>query len=190
ETLLPLLADDSDAALAMANESLQTFQPCFAAALLEGLRRKLGLFTEEEGDATLADDLLKAMAQNQADFTLTFRRLGDAAADAAADTGVRDHFLDPAAFDAWAVRWRERLAHEPQDGAARRAAMHAANPIYIPRNHRVEAVLAAAIEHDDYAPFEEMMTVLAQPFEERPEFAAYAEPPVGDQSGYKTFCGT
>jgi uncharacterized protein YdiU (UPF0061 family) len=68
--------------------------------------------------------------------------------------------------------------------------MHAANPVYIPRNHRVEAVLAAAIEHDDYAPFEEMMTVLAHPFEERPEFAAYAEPPTGDQSGYKTFCGT
>ncbi|MBI3197278.1 MAG: YdiU family protein [Rhodospirillales bacterium] len=190
ETLLPLLADDSDAALAMANESLQTFQPRFAAALLGGLRRKLGLFTEEEGDATLADDLLKAMAANQADFTLTFRRLGDAAADPAADAGVRDHFLDPAAFDAWAVRWRQRLAREPQDGPTRRAAMHAANPIYIPRNHRVEAVLAAAIEHDDYAPFEEMMTVLAHPFDERPEFAAYAEPPTGDQSGYKTFCGT
>jgi uncharacterized protein YdiU (UPF0061 family) len=190
ETLLPLLADDSDAALAMANESLQTFQPRFAAALLEGLRRKLGLFTNEDGDATLADDLLKAMAANQADFTLTFRRLGDAAADPTKDAGVRDHFLDPAAFDAWAVRWRERLAREPQGGAARRAAMHAANPVYIPRNHRVEAVLAAAIEHDDYTPFEEMMTVLAHPFEERPEFAAYAEPPTGDQSGYKTFCGT
>ncbi|OFX03834.1 MAG: hypothetical protein A3D94_21295, partial [Alphaproteobacteria bacterium RIFCSPHIGHO2_12_FULL_66_14] len=73
ETLLPLLADDSDAALAMANESLKTFQPRFAAALLQGLRCKLGLFTEEEGDATLADDLLKAMAANLADFTLTFR---------------------------------------------------------------------------------------------------------------------
>jgi uncharacterized protein YdiU (UPF0061 family) len=68
--------------------------------------------------------------------------------------------------------------------------MHATNPLYIPRNHRVEAVLAAAIERDDYAPFEEMMTVLARPFEERPQFAAYAEPPTDDQSGYKTFCGT
>ena len=190
ETLLPLLADDSEAALAIANEVLATFQPRYAAALLSGLRRKLGLFTEDDGDAALAEDLLKAMAENQADFTLTFRRLGDAAADAAADTGVRDQFLDPAVFDAWAVRWRKRLATEPQDGATRRAAMHATNPIYIPRNHRVEAVLAAAIERDDYAPFEEMMTVLARPFEERPEFKAYAEPPVGDQSGYKTFCGT
>jgi len=190
ETLLPLLADDSDKALAIANEVLATFGPRFGAALIEGLRRKLGLFTADDDDAALAEDLLKAMGANQADFTLTFRRLGDAAADAANDTGVRDQFLDPAAFDAWAVRWRERLAREPQDGATRRAAMHAANPLYIPRNHRVEAVLAAAIERDDYAPFEEMMTVLARPFEERPEFAAYAEPPTDDQSGYKTFCGT
>ncbi len=190
ETLLPLLADDSDAALAQANEALATFQPRYAAALLDGLRRKLGLFTAEEGDAALAEDLLKAMAANRADFTLTFRRLGDAAADAALDSGVRDQFLDPAAFDAWSVRWRERLARERQDGVARRAAMHATNPIYIPRNHRVEAVLAAAIERDDYAPFEELMTVLARPFEERPEFAAYAEPPTDDRSGYKTFCGT
>ncbi|MBX9946267.1 MAG: YdiU family protein [Reyranella sp.] len=190
ETLLPLLDDDSDAALAQANESLATFQPRFAAALLKGLRHKLGLFTEHEGDAGLADDLLKAMAANQADFTLTFRRLGDAAADPAADAAVRDQFLDPAAFDAWAARWRERLTREPQDGPARRAAMHATNPIYIPRNHRVEAVLAAAIERDDYTPFDELMTVLARPFEERPEFAAYALPPTDDQSNYKTFCGT
>jgi uncharacterized protein YdiU (UPF0061 family) len=190
ETLLPLLADTSEGALAVANEVLATFQPLYAAALLAGLRRKLGLFTAEEGDSALAEDLLKAMATNQADFTLTFRRLGDAAADPAQDAGVRDQFLDPAVFDAWAVRWRERLAREPQDGAARCAAMHATNPLYIPRNHRVEAVLAAAIERDDYGPFEELMTVLARPFEERPEFAAYAEPPTDDMSSYKTFCGT
>ncbi len=190
ETLLPLLDDDSDAALAQANEILATFQSRFAGALLAGLRRKLGLFTEDAGDAVLADDLLKAMAANHADFTLTFRRLGDAAADPVHDAGVRDQFLDSAAFDAWAVRWRARLGHESQDGIARRAAMHAVNPLYIPRNHLVEAVLAAAIERDDYAPFEELMAVLARPFDERPGFAAYAEPPVGDQSGYKTFCGT
>ena len=190
ETLLPLLADDSEAALAIANEALATFQPRYAAALLQGLRRKLGLFTAEEGDTVLAEDLLKAMAANQADFTLTFRRLGDAAADPALDSGVRDQFLDPAAFDGWAMRWRERLAREPQDGSARRAAMHATNPVYIPRNHRVEAVLVAAIKRDDSAPFEELMTVLSHPFNERAEFAAYAEPPTDDRSGYKTFCGT
>ncbi len=71
-------------------------------------------------------------------------------------------------FDAWLPRWRERLAHEPRDGAERRAAMHAANPLYIPRNHRVEQALSAAAEHEDYAPFEELLAVLAKPYEERP----------------------
>jgi len=88
------------------------------------------------------------------------------------------------------VRWRERLAREPQDAAARRAAMQSVNPVYIPRNHRVEAVLAAAIERDDYGPFEEFLKVLARPFEERAEFADYAEPAPADQCVYRTFCGT
>ena len=68
--------------------------------------------------------------------------------------------------------------------------MRAVNPAYIPRNHRVEAVIQAAIERDDYGPFEELLTVLAKPYEERPEFAAYAEPPLPDQRVLQTFCGT
>ena len=157
-------------------------------------RGKLGLFTERDGDGALAQDLLNAMAENRADFTLTFRRLSDAAVDvdgrADADRGVRALFADPASFDAWAVRWRQRLAGEPRDGAARQAAMNAINPAYIPRNHRVEAVLSAAIDGDDFGPFEELLAVLAKPYEARREFAAYAEPPEGDQRGYRTFCGT
>jgi len=190
ETLLPLLADDTDAALALANESLGTFQKRYAEALIAGLRRKLGLFTAQEGDAALAQNLLNAMTDGHADFTLTFRRLGDAAADPAADAAVRRLFDKPEAFDLWVSRWRQRLADEPQDGQGRRAAMNAVNPIYIPRNHRVELALAAAIERDDFAPFEELLAVLARPYEERPEFAAYAEPPPPDEQVYRTFCGT
>ena len=191
ETLLPLLAEDSDKALAIANEALGTYRARYVDALTGGLRRKLGLLTEEEGDAALAQDLLNAMTGGLADFTLTFRRLGDAAADPAADAEVRSLFGDkPQAFDGWVPRWRERLSRESQDGASRRAAMNAVNPLYIPRNHRVELALAAAAEREDYAPFEELLTVLAKPFEERPEFAAYTEPPPADQRVYRTFCGT
>jgi uncharacterized protein YdiU (UPF0061 family) len=191
ETLLPLLDEDSNKALAIANEVLGTYRDRYVAALVGGLRRKLGLFTEEEGDSALAQDLLNAMTDGQADFTLTFRRLGDAAADPAHDAEVRGLFKSkPEAFDAWIVRWRERLAREPQDGASRRAAMHAVNPLYIPRNHRVELALAAAAEREDYAPFEELLAVLAKPYEERPGLEAYAEPPLPDQGVYKTFCGT
>ena len=169
----------------IANETLATFQDRYGQALMAGMRRKLGLATEEEGDAALAQDLLNAMAEAGADFTKTFRAL-----DPESDDKVRPSFADPAKYDAWAARWRERLAREPQDAASRRAAMQSVNPVYIPRNHRVEAVLAAAIERDDYGPFEEFLKVLARPFEERAEFADYAEPAPSDQCVYRTFCGT
>src|SRR5229473_959760 len=185
ETLLPLLADNTDAALAIANEALGAFQARYAEALIGGMRRKLGLFAAEEGDGALAQDLLNVMTDGEADFTLTFRRL-----DPELDAGVLPLFKNPDAYDAWAVRWRERLAREPQDAAARRLAMRSANPAYIPRNHRVEAALAAAVEREDFVPFEELLKVLARPFEDRAEFAAYAEPPPEDQRVCQTFCGT
>lgn len=184
ETLLPLLADDTEKALAIANETLGTYQGRYAGALMTGMRRKLGLSTEEGGDGALAQDLLNAMAGGEADFTRTFRALDPESNEARAE------FSDPAEYDAWVQRWRERLASEPQPVAARRAAMRSANPAYIPRNHRVEAALAAAIERADFAPFEELIAVLARPFEERAEFAAYAEPPAPEQRVTQTFCGT
>jgi protein adenylyltransferase len=130
------------------------------------------------------------MAKNAADFTNTFHRLCDAARDAAADADVRSQFTDPAAFDEWAARWRQRLADEPQSAEERRAAMRAVNPAFIPRNHRIEAVIAAAVNNDDYAPFEALLTVLARPYEDQPQFAAYADPPLPDQRVLQTFCGT
>jgi uncharacterized protein YdiU (UPF0061 family) len=190
ETLLPLFSDDEEKAVAEAQSALDAFAPRFEAAYQAGLRRKLGLFTEREEDPALASDLLKAMAENEADFTLVFRRLSDAAADPAASEPVRERFIDPTAFDAWAPRWRERLALEPQDGETRRAAMRAVNPAFIPRNHRVEAVIRAAVDRDDYAPFQELLTVLSKPFEDQPEFAAYAEPPQPHEQVHQTFCGT
>ena len=185
ETLLPLLSDDGERALVLANEALNSFPPLFARTLLEVFRRKLGLFTEDEGDAALVQDLLNAMGENQADFTQTFRWLSPA------DMKARDLFLDPSAFDGWVRNWQVRLAREPQYDAARPAAMQAVNPLYIPRNHRVEAALRAAVEDDDFVPFEKLIAVLAKPYEDQPGAAGYAEPPTGDQSrNYRTFCGT
>jgi serine/tyrosine/threonine adenylyltransferase len=190
ETLLPLLSEDAEKAVAEANEALEAFSGKFEAAYHAGLRRKLGLLTEREEDGTLAEDLLKAMFENQADFTLTFRRLSDAAAGPEGDEAVRNLFINPLAYDAWSIRWRERLSLEPQDGANRQAAMRAVNPSFIPRNHRVEAVIQAAVERDDFAPFEELLTVLSKPYEDQPAFAHYSEPPEPHQRVYRTFCGT
>ncbi|HEX8830241.1 MAG TPA: protein adenylyltransferase SelO family protein, partial [Longimicrobium sp.] len=185
ECLLPLLADDPEAAAAEANAALDVFAPAFERAYQAGLRRKLGLLTERDGDADLARDLLQAMAANMADFTLTFRGLSESD-----DAAVRSLFSDPAAFDEWASRWRRRLEEEDADPEARRAAMLATNPAFIPRNHRVEAVIRAAVDRDDLGPFEELLAVLSKPFESQPGFEHYMEPPAAHERVHATFCGT
>ena len=190
ECLLPLFSSEQETAIAEAQSALANFAEKFDAAYQAGLRAKLGLFTARDGDPALAQDLLSAMAQNQADFTLTFRRLGDAALDAAADHDVRPLFADPAAYDEWAARWRQRTGDEPQDPATRRAAMRSVNPAFIPRNHRVEAVIQAAVSRDNFAPFEELLTVLSKPYEDQPAFAFYADPPEPHERVLQTFCGT
>lgn len=190
ECLLPLFSDDTDAAVGEAEETLDAYAPTFEYAYQAGLRRKLGLLAEREGDAELGQDLLRAMAASGADFTLTFRRLCEAASSEGNELGVRSLFEDPSAYDEWAGRWRRRLEQEPANAATRRAAMLAANPAYIPRNHRVEAVIRAATDEDDFAPFHELVEVLSNPFEDQPAFARYAEPPAERERVLQTFCGT
>jgi uncharacterized protein YdiU (UPF0061 family) len=190
ECLLPLFSDDQEKAVAEALDILGAFSETFSTAYQAGLRKKVGLFTERDGDEALIQDLLEAMAKNQADFTLTFRKLADAAGDETGIADARAQFTDPTAFDEWAKRWRERTALEPQSATERQAAMRAVNPMFIPRNHRVEAVIQAAVNNDDYAPFEELVKVLARPYEDQPDYAAYADPPLPDQRVLQTFCGT
>lgn len=103
---------------------------------------------------------------------------------------MRALFEDPTGLDEWLPRWRQRLADEPQTAAERAAAMRQVNPAFIPRNHRIEAVITAAVENDDYAPFEELHAVLARPYDDQPAFSAYAEPPQPDERVLQTFCGT
>jgi uncharacterized protein YdiU (UPF0061 family) len=186
--LLPLLAGDQDAAIPTAQAALDAFPDIYQAAFEAGLRRKLGLATQEEGDMALAQDLLERMAIGAADFTLTFRRLADSAAGE--DAPVRALFADPAAFDAWAVKWRARLAREAVAPEDRRAAMRRANPAFIPRNHRIEAVIRAAEDRADFAPLETLVAVLSAPFDDQPQFAEYANPPKPDEVVRQTFCGT
>jgi uncharacterized protein YdiU (UPF0061 family) len=189
ECLLPMFSDDKDKAIEQAQFALGAFAEKFTAAYQTGLRQKIGLFTTRDGDEALAQDLLDAMTKNQADFTLTFRRLGEVALDPADSEPVRELFIDPTAFDPWMARWRQRIAEEPQSASERHSAMCLVNPAFIPRNHRVEAVIQAAVR-DDFAPFEELLTVLSKPYDDQPEFAAYTDPPEPDQRVHQTFCGT
>ena len=177
-------------AVELANEAISAFTSRFQQHWLAGMRDKLGLSRNEEGDLALARALLRAMHENNADFTLTFRRLCDAAADEKADAHVRALFANPAAYDSWASKWRSRLAAERLDPNARAQAMRTVNPAFIPRNHRVEKVLDAAIAHGDFSPFAEMLTVLSRPYEDQAVFADYANPPHADGHVFRTFCGT
>jgi len=190
ECLVPLLADEQDKAIAEAQDLLGAFAEKFSTAYQAGLRQKIGLFATRDGDEALVQDLLDAMAKNHADFTLTFRRLADAALDTKYDGAVGQLFADPTTFDDWAARWRQRTGDEPQSAEQRRNAMRAVNPAFIPRNHRIEAIIEAAVNRDDTAPFEELLAVLAKPFDDQPAYAAYAEPPQPEQRVLQTFCGT
>ena len=193
EAVLPVLAQEAgseEAALAAANHALSTFDAQFTTAFSDGLRRKLGLFTERADDAALAEDLLERMAANQADFTATFRRLCDAAAAPQADPAVRALFADPSSFDAWAVTWRKRLSEESVPAQERAAAMRRANPLFIPRNHLVEEVIEAAVWRQDFQPFEQLLDVVTHPYEDRPHRQNYAIPAKPEQCVLQTFCGT
>jgi uncharacterized protein YdiU (UPF0061 family) len=190
ETLLPLLSDDQEAAVADAEEALAAFAPRFEQAYHAGLLRKLGIGDPNDGDIELAQAILAAMAENQVDFTLFFRRLSDVQVAGERDETVRSLFVDPTRCDDLLRRWRDGLARHPQDAADRRTAMNAVNPAFIPRNHRVEAMIKAAIDDQDFTPMEELLTVLARPYEDQPEFARYAEPPLAHERVLATFCGT
>jgi uncharacterized protein YdiU (UPF0061 family) len=193
EALLPMMALEAgseEAALSSANEALLSFEPQFAKARSSGLREKLGLLTEREGDAALAEGLLERMAANRADFTLTFRRLCDAAAGAVGDEGVRTLFADPGAYDGWAAQWRQRLDQENANGQDRAAAMRSVNPLFIPRNHLVEAVIEAATWRQDFAPFEALLDAVSRPYDERPGLEKYSTPARPEERVLQTFCGT
>jgi uncharacterized protein YdiU (UPF0061 family) len=192
ETLLPLFADDEDTAVKIAQQRLERFAATFEAAQLAVWRAKLGLGAkadEDGGDAALAQDLLGRMADAEVDWTRFFRALASSAEDASADAATAEHFASPGAFHDWALAWRARLAREDVAPKVRADAMRLANPAYIPRNHRVEEMIASA-EQGELGPFETLLDVVTHPWEERPEHARFAEAPAPDERVRATFCGT
>ena len=191
ETLLMLIDSDVQRAVDVASPVVNSFREHFEACWIDRLRRKIGLVTSEQGDAALVGELLDLMQRTGADYTLTFRRLCEAAAaisaDNAGDIAGAPSLLELAP---WIGAWRARLERDPQAPGDRARAMRMVNPAYIPRNHRVEAVLAAASAQQDFGPFTEMLQVLSQPYEEQPGREAYLAPPLPSERVLQTFCGT
>ncbi len=182
EALLPLLNEDRETAVAAAMDALRAFEPQFQAVYQAGLRRKIGLRTQQDGDTALVEKLLAIMVKTGADFTLTFRRMADAV--------IVGSFAEGEDFEAWTDRWRERLLAEHADPVETSRAMRAVNPAFIPRNHQIEAAIAAATEREDFSLFETLVTVLARPFDDQPDVAHLALPPLPEERVLQTFCGT
>jgi uncharacterized protein YdiU (UPF0061 family) len=187
EAMLPLFAEQLEPAIEAANRVLQTFADRYERHWLAGMRAKLGLASSQPGDGDLARDLLSLLHAQHVDFTSAFRALS-AGVLGDLDT-VRQLFEDPAALDAWAVRWRDRLARERRSAAAVAATMDRINPVYIPRNHMVEDALAAATD-GDLAPYERLLGVLTRPFDRVSGAERYAAPAPPSIERYRTFCGT
>ncbi len=201
ETLVPLLSDDPEQAVAMATEVIVAFPAKYRRHALRGQRSKLGLGRgepdDDSADAALAADWLTLLHAERVDFTLGWRRLADAAAGDEAP--LRALFADAHAPDAWLARWRVRCASEcvsEQQGAAnasvgRAKAMRSVNPYVIARNHRVEEALSAASDQGDLVPFRRLLAALRRPYDETADLAHYAEPaPAAVTACYRTFCGT
>lgn len=190
QCLLPLLDDDKDAAVAAAQTAIDAYPEIYQPIWLDIMRAKLGLEAKLDGDLELVQNLLAAMAENEADFTLTFRALSDLPSAATEkDDGARTLFKEPSAFDHWVADWRARLASETRSDSDRQGAMRSVNPRFIPRNHLVEEAINAALA-GDYAPFENLIGVLASPFEEQAGMDKYAAPPQPEEIVRQTFCGT
>jgi uncharacterized protein YdiU (UPF0061 family) len=188
ETLLPLLDADMEAAVEKAETALSAFPNLFELYWLDGMRAKLGLETPQAGDHGLITAWLDLMYQNETDFTLAFRQLCFAAEGD--DASLQELFPNRAALAMWLAQWRDRLDKEPQSDSTRAARMRLVNPAFIPRNHRIEQAITAAIEHDDFSLMHQLIDVLAQPYVEQPAHKDYALPPTLDERVRETFCGT
>ncbi len=193
ETLLPLINDDIDEAVEMAKDVLGNYMEIYDDAWLQGMRGKCGLSEkgDSEADRALLQELFNIMAQNKADFTLTFYYLSQLnLLSNEKDEQLKNLFVDPQAIEKWLVKWRERLILDSLSDEERQSQMLSLNPVYIPRNHQIEMAIRAAEDNDDFEPFHALHEVLQKPFDYQPGKDSYMRPPRPEEEIENTFCGT
>lgn len=183
ETLLPLLHDNQEEAVKIAQDAISGYMGLYQSNWLAGMRAKLGILNEETEDESLIEDLLSLMQKHRADFTNTFRALSN---DTLGDTLL----FKSQEFLQWNERWQTRLTRQEESKAASLELMHKSNPAVIPRNHRVEEALEAAVERGDLSVMERLLHVLSNPYADSPDKAEYCTPPDPTNRPYRTFCGT
>lgn len=183
ESLLPLLHEDDEQALELAQEAVSGFSNLFRFHWMKGMRAKLGIFNEEQEDVALVEDLLRMMQKHRADYTNTFLAL-------TFNWQKNFELADTPGFTEWYQSWLERLDRQEDSKASSHQLMRDSNPAVIPRNHQVEAALSAAVEEGNYHVLEKLLHVLADPYAHTDEQSEFTRPPVKTETPYRTYCGT
>jgi serine/tyrosine/threonine adenylyltransferase len=183
ETLLPLLHDNQEQAVEIAQDVIANYIKLFHDNWFIGMRAKLGLFNEEDHDESLVDDLLTMMEKNKADYTNTFRALTFEKLEDKDLMGTPE-------FKKWYEQWQARLGRQQESKASSHQLMRSNNPAIIPRNHRVEAALDAAVNQEDFTVMEQLLDVLSSPYAHSPVQEEYCSLPEQSTQPYRTFCGT
>ncbi|MBI9015137.1 MAG: YdiU family protein [Clostridiales bacterium] len=178
ETLIPLLHDDQNKAIKIAESSIEHFTELYETYWLNGMRKKIGLFTNESSDRILIEELLDHMAKEKLDFTNTFIDL------------MTPNYRSPLkTIDEWLLKWHDRLNKQAESFEESMTLMRSVNPYVIPRNHQVELALKDAVMGDMSA-FTRLLEVLKSPFEHKLNHKQYTLPPEPSKEVYKTYCGT
>ena len=188
ETLIPLVHKDQNEAIKLLTEVLQLIKPVYTNYWLSSMRSKIGLSKEDQDDINLISQLLNLMKINKVDFTLCFRYLSKALIGDI--KSIKNLFKNDIALDNWMTLWKERVSQESISDEKIASSMNAVNPLYIPRNHKVEEALKAAVFDNNMKPFLKLHDILKNPYEEIKEFHEYEIPAKNSSVRFKTFCGT
>jgi len=188
ETLIPLIHKDKNESIKLLTEVLQLIKPVYTNYWLSIMRSKIGLSKEDQNDIEIISNFLEIMEEEKADFTLCFRSLSKALIGDGQT--IRALFNNSRRFDGWMMIWQERISQEGIAEEKIAATMNKVNPIYIPRNHKVEEALHEAVFKNNMLPFNKLHSLLQNPFEEIDGFESFKEPAPKSDIPYKTFCGT
>ena len=184
EALLPLIDESEEKSIRLVTECLNEFPTQFFDFWLSGMRKKLGIFNQENDDAKLAEDLLMYMQRHGADYTNTFRLLNTKAIEAT-------ELYQDAGFRNWLELWKARLSRQAQGFDESLTIMQSVNPKVIPRNHLVEEALSAAVDNGDMSVLDDFLSVLSSPYSDLNHSDKYLQAPtLAYDQQYRTFCGT
>lgn len=200
ESILPLLHDDREKAIELAQDVIDNYNIIFEQNYMLGMRAKLGIFNEGEQDRKIVEDLLSIMQKYNADYTNTFYELSK---DNEVNNGNTNHNFDLCKdtnqdsnmyisdeFIKWYETWQSRLDSQEESRAMSKELMQKSNPVIIPRNHRVEEALEAATKKDDFSVMNNLLEVLSEPYNYKNVNLEYLKVPQNTKTPYRTFCGT